>query len=199
MSKICIFAGTSEGRKLVERLCGRGLKMTVCVATEYGEVLLGEHPDVEIRAGRMDQTQMEAMLRGEGFAIVVDATHPYADKVTENIASACQNIGAEYIRLLRDSNSDDSDGVFVENTAACVEYLKSTDGNILLTTGSKELPAYAELHDRIYARVLPMQASLDICTQSGIAPERIIAMQGPFDEEMNLALLKGLCLTNRWA
>lgn len=190
MSKICIFAGTSEGRKLVERLCGRGLKMTVCVATEYGEVLLGEHPDVEIRAGRMDQTQMEAMLRGEGFAIVVDATHPYADKVTENIASACQNIGAEYIRLLRDSNSDDSDGVFVENTAACVEYLKSTDGNILLTTGSKELPAYAELHDRIYARVLPMQASLDICTQSGIAPERIIAMQGPFDEEMNLALLK---------
>ena len=87
---------------------------------------------------------------------------PYADKVTENIASACQNIGAEYIRLLRDSNSDDSDGVFVENTAACVEYLKSTDGNILLTTGSKELPAYAELHDRIYARVLPMQASLAI-------------------------------------
>ena len=100
MSKICIFAGTSEGRKLVERLCGRGLKMTVCVATEYGEVLLGEHPDVEIRAGRMDQTQMEAMLRGEGFAIVVDATHPYADKVTENIASACQNIGAEYILSL---------------------------------------------------------------------------------------------------
>ncbi len=190
MSKICIFAGTSEGRKLVERLCGRGLQMTICVATEYGEVLLGEHPVVETRAGRMDQTQMEAMLRGEVFDLVVDATHPYADKVTENIASACQKIGAEYLRLLRDSNSDDSDGVFVENTAACVEYLKSTEGNILLTTGSKELPAYAELHDRIYARVLPMQASLDICAQSGIAPERIIAMQGPFDEAMNLALLE---------
>ncbi|MBP3645154.1 MAG: precorrin-6y C5,15-methyltransferase (decarboxylating) subunit CbiE, partial [Clostridia bacterium] len=82
------------------------------------------------------------------------------------------------------------DGIFVENTAACVEYLKATEGNILLTTGSKELPAYAELHDRIYVRVLPMQASLDICAQSGIASERIIAMQGPFDEEMNLALLK---------
>ena len=61
MSEICIFAGTSEGRKLVERLCGRGLQMTVCVATEYGEILLGEHPDVEIRAGRMDQKQMEEM------------------------------------------------------------------------------------------------------------------------------------------
>ncbi len=190
MSKICIFAGTSEGRKLLERLCGRGLQMTVCVATEYGEVLLGEHPDVKIRAGRMDQNQMEEMLRGGGFDLVVDATHPYADKVTENIAAACRNTGAEYLRLLRGSNSDDSDGVFVENTSACVEYLKTTDGNILLTTGSKELPAYKELANRIYARVLPMQVSLDICAQSGIAPERIIAMQGPFDEEMNLALLR---------
>lgn len=190
MSKICIFAGTSEGRKLVERLCGRGLHMIVCVATEYGEVLLGDHPDVKIRAGRMDQQQMEEMLRGEGFELVVDATHPYADKVTENIAAACKNTGVEYLRLLRDSNSEDSDGVFVENTAACVEYLKSTQGNILLTTGSKELPAYKELADRIYARVLPMQVSLDICAQSSIAPECIIAMQGPFDEEMNLALLR---------
>ena len=190
MYKICIFAGTSEGRKLLERLCGRGLQMIVCVATEYGEVLLGEHPDVKIRAGRMDQNQMEEMLRGGGFDLVVDATHPYADKVTENIAAACQNTGAEYLRLLRGSNSGDSDGIFMENTAACVEYLKNTEGNILLTTGSKELPAYAELHDRIYARVLPMQASLNICAQSGIAPERIIAMQGPFDEEMNLALLR---------
>ena len=190
MSRICIFAGTSEGRKLVEQLCGRGLRMTVCVATEYGEVLLGGHPDVQIRAGRMDRQQMEEMLRCESFALVVDATHPYADKVTENIADACRNAGAEYLRLLRDSNSEEADGIFLENTAACVEYLKTTGGNILLTTGSKELPAYAGLRERIYARVLPMQASLDICAQSGIAPERIIAMQGPFDEEMNLALLK---------
>ena len=111
MSKICIFAGTSEGRKLVERLCGRGLHMIVCVATEYGEVLLGDHPGVQILTGRMDQMQMEEMLRGEGFELVVDATHPYADKVTENIAAACQNTGVEYLRLLRGSNSGDSDGI----------------------------------------------------------------------------------------
>lgn len=190
MSELCIFAGTSEGRKLVETLAGRGLHMTVCVATEYGEVLLGSRPGVEIRAGRMDEREMEAMLRAEGFRLVVDATHPYADKVTENIAAACRNTGVEYLRLLRSSDAGESDGVFVENTAACVEYLKTTRGSILLTTGSKELAAYADLHERIYARVLPMQASLEICAQSGIAPERIIAMQGPFDEEMNLALLK---------
>lgn len=190
MSKICVFAGTSEGRRLIEALTGRGVQMCVCVATEYGEVLLGAHPDVEIRAGRMDEAQMEEMFCGEGFALVIDATHPYADKVTENIAAACDRAGVEYLRLLRSSDSEDGDGVFVENAAACVEYLKTTEGNILLTTGSKELPAYASLHERIYARVLPMQTSLEACAQCGVAPDRIIAMQGPFDEDMNYALLK---------
>lgn len=190
MSEICIFAGTSEGRRLVELLSGRGLKMTVCVAMEYGKVLLGEHSDVQIRAGRLDEAQMEKVFAQEKFDLVVDATHPYADKVTENIAAACRRTGVEYLRLLRASDSDDSDGVFVENTEACVEYLKSTEGNIFLTTGSKELPAYAELSGRVYARVLPMQASLELCAAGGIAPDHIIAMQGPFDEDVNLAMLR---------
>lgn len=190
MSEICIFAGTGEGRKLVERLCGRGLKLTVCVATEYGETLLGEHPDTEIRAGRMDRNGIAEMLRNEAFSLVIDATHPYAAEATENIAAACLDTGTDFLRLLRNSDSGADDGVFAENTAECVNYLKNTEGNILLTVGSKELPGYAELSGRVFARVLPMQTSLDLCIKSGITPDRIIAMQGPFDEEMNLALLK---------
>lgn len=190
MYKICVFAGTSEGRRLVERLSGRGLQMSVCVATEYGEALLGEYPDAEIRAGRMNEEEMRAWFRQRRFALVIDATHPYADKATENIAAACKETDTEYLRLLRGSGSGDADGIFVENTAACVEYLKSTQGNILLTTGSKELPAYEALRERLYVRVLPMRASLEICEKCGVSPERIIAMQGPFDEAMNLAVLR---------
>ena len=33
MCKICIFAGTSEGRSLIEALSGRGAAITACVAT----------------------------------------------------------------------------------------------------------------------------------------------------------------------
>lgn len=190
MSEICIFAGTSEGRRLVELLSGRGLRMIVCVATEYGEVLLGEHTDVEIFAGRLDAAQMKEMFARKRFGLVVDATHPYADKVTENIAAACRQTGTEYLHLLRQSDSEDADGVFVESAAACAAYLKNTQGNIFLTTGSKELSAYAGLSGRVYVRVLPMQTSLELCAASGIAPDHIIAMQGPFDEEINLAMLR---------
>ena len=193
MCKICIFAGTTEGRSLIERLSGRGAQLLACVATEYGETLLGEHDGVRVLSGRLNAQEMAELFRREDVDCVVDATHPYADKVTENLCAACEESGTRYLRLLRASSSADSDGVFVENTAACVAYLKAVHGTVLLTTGSKELPAFCEdeaLRDRLYVRVLPMAASLQTCADCGIAPARIIAMQGPFDEEMNLAMLR---------
>ena len=195
MCKICVFAGTSEGRELIEALTGRGAAITACVATEYGEVLLGHRSDVRILAGRMNMEEMTALLRAEAFDAVVDATHPYADVVTQNIAAACREVGATYLRLLRGSSMSDQDGAFVPDVAACVDYLRSTEGNILLTTGSKQLPQFCadpDLRARIYARVLPMQASLQTCADCGIAPDHIIAMQGPFDEALNCAMLRAV-------
>ena len=195
MCKICIFAGTSEGRELIEALSGRGAAITACVATEYGEVLLGQHSDVRILAGRMNVEEMTALLRNGAFDAVVDATHPYADVVTQNIAAACRETGANYLRLLRGSSMSDQDGTFVPDVEACVNFLRSTEGSILLTTGSKQLPQFCAdpaLRARIYARVLPMQASLQTCADCGVAPDHIIAMQGPFDEELNCAMLRAV-------
>ena len=193
MYKLCVFAGTSEGRRLIERLTGRGIAMTACVATEYGEVTLGEHPDTTILAGRMPRDEIAAMLARERFDVVVDATHPYAAHVTESIRSACEETGTDCLRLLRQSEAEAEDGVFVADTEECVRFLEGTEGNILLTTGSKTLPVFCAgkgLRDRIVARVLPMASSLQTCADCGLTAERIIAMQGPFDEEMNVAMLR---------
>lgn len=195
MGSLCVFAGTSEGRRLIERLAGRGARLTVCVATEYGAALLGRREDVDMRVGRLDTAQMEALLRAERFDAVVDATHPYADRATDNIAAACAAAGIEYWRLTRASDRADSDGAFVADAAACAEYLKGTRGNVLLTTGTKDLPALcadAALRGRLYARVLPAVESLRACEACGIVPDHIIAMQGPFDEDTNVAMLRAV-------
>ncbi|MBR5641053.1 MAG: precorrin-6A reductase [Firmicutes bacterium] len=193
MNRLCIFAGTSEGRKLAEALAGRGAKLTVCVATEYGEVTMGQLPDCDVLAGRMPRDAIEALLRTEPFAAVVDATHPYAEHITESIRTAAEATATEYIRLLRDSTASEEDGIFVADTAECVEFLKKTEGNILLTTGSKTLPDYCAdpvLKERIYVRLLPLADSLRICTECGLPADHILAIQGPFSEEMNAAMLK---------
>ena len=193
MYKICIFARTAEGRELIERLTGRGTAITAYVATDYGQVALGEYPDVEVRSGGLPRAEMPGVFRSERFDLVVDATHPYAEHITESICLACEETGTELIRLLRESTAENEDGVFVEDTAACIRFLAGTEGNILLTTGSKTIPEYCAepgLRERIYARLLPLPSSLDSCRQGGLPADHIIAMQGPFTEELNVAMLR---------
>ena len=193
MFKICVFAGTTEGRELVEFLANQPVSVTVCVATEYGETLLPTAPNISVSSRRLPPEEIGEMFCRERFDMVVDATHPYAANITENIWQACRNTGIRYLRLLRDPGSSGERGVFVGNVEAAVKYLSEAEGNILLTTGSKDLPAFSAIRDfsrRVYARVLPMESSLKACQNAGLPPSHILAMQGPFSREMNLAMLR---------
>ena len=137
MCNICVFAGTTEGRELVEFLVGQPVQATVCVATEYGETLLPEAENITILAGRIPVEDIIRMLQRMRFDLVIDATHPYATSITESICTACRETETEYLRLLRQSSEQTEDVVCVENAAAAAAFLESTRGNILLTTGSK--------------------------------------------------------------
>ena len=210
MKKIVIFAGTTEGRRLSEILADAGITHTVCVATEYGEIVMREQTDAEaartkeqpfvsLHRGRMDREQMEEFLRNEGYEIVVDATHPYAQAVTENIRDAVKTQSPIYLRLEREiSETPEAEDPVVsiryfESNADCAKALENTEGNILLTTGSKELATYCasgRLHDRLYVRILPGRESLELCMEQGIKGRQILALQGPFSTEMNAAILK---------
>lgn len=193
MCKLCIFAGTTEGRELVEFLGTQNVQVYACVATEYGQTLLPHSDNVTVSAARLTQPEMEALFQKEQFQLVIDATHPYAAAVTENIVAACAAAGVEYHRLLRADVEGAGQAVYVENIPQAVEFLSGTTGTILLTTGSKELKCFAPLPDfaqRVYARVLPMQESLNLCREAGLQPSHILAMQGPFSTELNIAMLK---------
>lgn len=195
MYKICVFAGTAEGRELVEFLSTQDLLLTACVATEYGETLLREAENLTISRKRLTEGEMEELFRKAQFDLVVDATHPYATAVTENICAACAATKTEYLRLSRNGEAVPEDAVFAEDISAAVHYLNSTEGNILLTTGSKELSQYVQIRDfetRVYARVLPMEESLQLCQKAGLHQSHILAMQGPFSVEMNIAMLKSV-------
>ena len=210
MKKIVIFAGTTEGRRLSEILADAGIAHTVCVATEYGEIVMRDQTDAEaarakghslvsLHRGRMDRKQMEEFLCNDGYEIVVDATHPYARVVTENIRDAVKTQSSIYLRLEREiSQTPEAEDPAVsiryfESNADCAKVLENTEGNILLTTGSKELATYCasgRLHERLYVRILPGRESLELCMEQGIKGRQILALQGPFSTEMNAAILK---------
>ncbi|MBQ1490967.1 MAG: precorrin-6A reductase, partial [Blautia sp.] len=141
--------------------------------------------------GRLKREEMEAVMKDYGVSLVVDATHPYAVLVSENIRYACLAAGLPLLRILRPSQ--EGKGVtYVKDVAEAVEYLSSTHGNILLTTGSKELSGFTALpgyQERIYARILSLPPAIEEAVRLGLTGRHLIAMQGPFSQAMNEAIL----------
>ena len=195
MTDIIILGGTSEGRRLAEFCAARKIRAAVSVATGYGESLLKETPWLGIHTGRMDREQMEAWLAGQNPRLVLDATHPYAVQATENIRLACGGLGRPLLRVLRGESGEDGGSrvVTVGSVEEAAAYLDGQEGTILVTTGSKELRAFASLKhcgERVFARVLPSPQALEACREAGILPSRILAMQGPFSAELNAAMIR---------
>lgn len=197
--KIVIFAGTTEGRRLSELLAAAGIEHTVCVATEYGEIVLKKHPSVRIHQGRMNREEIAAFVKEGQFTLVIDATHPYAREITRNIKAAVKEQSdkekpVSYLRIRRDGSKRRESGMTCfETNEDCAKALENTEGNILLTTGSKELFQYCrnkEVKRRLYVRILPSVESLALCTEQGICGKQIIAMQGPFTAQLNEALIR---------
>ncbi len=190
-SKILIFAGTTEGRLLASELADR-FAVTACAATEYGaDLLRKERKNICVHSGRLERKGIETLLQ-EGFFCVIDATHPYAKQVTENIRQACQEIEVPYYRLHRQESNLES-AQTVKGAEEAAAFLTETEGNILLTTGSKEIEPFLIIknwQERIYLRALPTIENLEKCSRLGIPPSHICLMQGPFSREIEESFLR---------
>ncbi len=189
--KVLVFAGTTEGGDITSLLAANGIMVHACVATEYGRTSVKEGENVEVSSRPLSPEEMRSLMRE--YPLVVDATHPYAATITKHIKEACADTGAEYIRLLRPGLSAEGDGiVHVPDTDSAVEYLKKTEGNILVTTGSKELSKFAAIPDyreRVFARVLSLASNIADCAACGFEGKNLFAMQGPFCEELDYGML----------
>ena len=191
MYKVIIFAGTTEGYEISRFLGENQIPVLACVATEYGSKSLKESSTLHVQAGRLDENEMKELFSREKPELVLDATHPYAAEVTRNIRKACEEAEVSYTRILR-TGSGQQNAVYVKDTQEAAEYLKGTTGNVLLTTGSKELAAFTSVpnyKERLFARVLSLPSVIEACQALGFEGRNLIAMQGPFSMEMNQAML----------
>ena len=216
MKKVLIYAGTTEGRELAQELARERIYCDISVATEYGRQIMDEKisPYICILQGRMTAEQMRLKCENEQYLAVVDATHPFATEVSVNIRESLKGLDIPYFRLGREmipgeegerqagerqageQQAEEQNYMarkYFQNTAVCVEALKKTEGKIFLTTGSKELSAFCQeetIRKRLVVRVLPGMESLQECVRNGLEGRQIIAMQGPFSKEMNLAMIR---------
>jgi len=184
--KILVLGGTSDSREYIKKL---DCDYVVTVATEYGfESFSKDYPTVHIR---FDEVSLPAFIRENGITAIADTTHPFAKNITALAVETAEKLGIEYINGMRTPKLDSRyEGIIVVETYEQAAEKAAEFGSVLLTIGSNRIDAFKEIIRKCTIRILPFEKSIQKCREAGAEYKQIIAIQGPFSEEFNIALMK---------
>lgn len=193
---IGLIVGTSEGKTILSGLNEFTEDIFISTATAYGAELLKDYKYKIFNDKQLDLSALTGLMRFHNIKILIDASHPYALEITENAIQACESCGVQYVRYERPSVvkkfKDNKNVIVVENYDNLYPYFKEIEGNILNTTGSRNIDKIISLNlnNRIIHRVLPSVKVLEEILELGIRVDDIVAMKGPVGYNLNCGFIK---------
>ncbi|BAW31730.1 MAG TPA: precorrin-6A reductase [Methanothermobacter sp.] len=194
---ILVMAGTHDAVEIIKKLkMGADHRIIATTTTDYGGRLAEDAGADEVIKEALDKEGLIQVLKVEDIDLIIDATHPFAIKATENAIEASKETSTYYIRFERPSIELNGDIFRVESfrEAGCVaaKILKEKNGNILHLAGVSTVKNVIDEvgTERLVIRVLPHPSSIEACHRMGIPGERIIAMQGTFSRALNREIMK---------
>lgn len=189
-------AGTSDARELALQIQGAGYELLASVVTDSAAKGL-EEVGVPVRTGRLTTEQMVELIGERGIRTLVDASHPFAEEASKNAMAAASVAGIPYIRFERQGVqfAENQNLYFVDDYQGAADLAAELKGVVMLTTGSKTLQIFTKRllgveGVTLIARMLPRLDNMEKCAELGVEQKHIIAMQGPFSKELNIALYK---------
>ncbi len=191
--EVVLIGGTGESRSLADALSRQGIPWIATVTSEGGRRLYRDLPG-QVVVTRFSPSSLEQFLQERRIRVVVDASHPFAQEISQLAMQVTAQLGIPYLRYERPPVAldpwvqvvPDWQGVLTESVLA--------GRRLLLTVGVKALPLFGPWQDRcqLYARVLP--ESVPQAVQAGIPAERVIGMRLPLSFEQELRLWQRLDL-----
>lgn len=188
---VWVFGGTRDGNALALALAESGQRVILSVASELGQSVAPQHPNLQLYSG---PSGVQARRRAlQNTLAVVDATHPYAVNITAQLQELATELQVPYYRYQRPSSlpTDLSREVGVHLVADFAEAARLAPpyGRVFLATGSKDLAAFVQAAPdaETYVRLTPQPAVLERALALGIPASRICAALGPFSREWNVA------------
>jgi precorrin-6A/cobalt-precorrin-6A reductase len=191
---VLLLGGTSETAPLAEALAEHGFAVLVSTATAV-PLNIGRHPEIRKRNGPLDEAQLNLLIEAEQIRAILDATHPYTERIGPQARAVSQKRNLPYFRWLRPASLTEGTGIlFAAGHFEAAALAFSYGAPVLLTIGSKNLEPYVRESRRtglpVIARVLDHPDSRAICQKQGLASEAVVTGKGPFSVEENRALIK---------
>lgn len=185
-TKILILGGTGEARLLAFHFAGRrDLDVTTSMA---GRTKTPRVPKGALRRGGFGGPEgLATYLKDGGFDLVIDATHPFAARISVNAAAACAATGVPRLMLVRAPwvAGPDDRWIDAEDTEDAARRLDAVPGPAFLAIGRQELAAFAA-HERrtfVVRLVDPPTGALPLANTT------VLGGRGPFPLADEKALL----------
>jgi precorrin-6x reductase len=198
---ILLLSGTSEGRMLSARLRAEGVSFVASVTTPEARQLFAEvDPPPEVLVTRFSGDALAVFLRERRVSAILDATHPFAQRISEKAMLVAAQEHIPYVRYERPLTSQTStpldwqggEVVMAPDMETAAQVCLRRGSRVFLTTGTKTLPVFHQVMacKWVMARILPTLASLSQALEAGLPPAQILALRGPFSQELECALLR---------
>lgn len=199
-SRIWLIAGTGEGPPLAQQLLAGGWRLKVSLVSRAAALAYGAHPHQELAVGAIGASEgpeagvaaelVEARRRGEPYTWVIDATHPFATRISAALALTCTAQGQPLLRLKRPDLS--GAGAVVLGDLACLGAHCRPGERLLLAIGARRLgeavaAAPQALH---HARLLPHGEALALALATGIPAQRLAPLRPSGDGRIERALCR---------
>lgn len=179
---VLLLGGTAEARSLAAALVARGVAVTSSLA---GRVARPRLPVGDVRIGGFGGIE-GLRAAAQDFDAVVDATHPFARRISAHAAAALADRPGDLLRLARPGWPPRPGWHLVEDHAEAAEQTARLGVRPLLTVGRQDLAAFvpALAGADVLARVVD-DPDLDLPPRWRVRRDR-----GPYDLDGEVALLR---------
>ncbi|MEE3627832.1 cobalt-precorrin-6A reductase [Nitrospirillum sp. BR 11752] len=182
--RVLVLGGTTEARQLAGLLAGDArFQATLSLA---GRTQVPAPQPLPTRVGGFGGAQgLVDYLRAESVQAVIDATHPFADRISANAEAACATAGVPLAVLTRRSWTarEGDDWRLVRTMDAAAGALTDLPDTVFLTVGRQELEPFLDLDRRFLVRVVD---SPDILPAGAV----VVLDRGPYTLDSEIALMR---------
>lgn len=197
--KIILLGGTKDSINIIEFIKNNyDAYILTTTTTEYGARLAREGGSDDTIARPLPKEEIIEIIKSQGFDVLIDATHPFAEHITQTSASIAKELKMPYVRFERPTTN-------LENIdTSHIHYVKSFEdagkliadefnqGNVLHFAGANTMADIVKYvpTERFYPRILKVESSLEKCDALNINPNHIIPMKGAASLEENIHLIE---------